>query len=175
MSYCHVGGSSGAGCGTSNSEFHATVQSLIESNLGVEMASGCIMPFTGQAPEPEFESSPISGSTLDFGSLPLDTPGSPLAVQVSNTGNADLTISCGLSGPDSGSFSYDVCPSSLSESQSADIQVQCRPENSGNLTASLNLITNDPDEGTVTFGLQCSGEPPVDDDMIFSTGFEVEP
>jgi hypothetical protein len=175
MSYCHVGGSNGAGCGTSNSEFHPTVQSLIESNLAVEMAAGCIMPFTGQMSEPEFESTPNSGSMLEFGSVPLNTMGSPLVVQVSNTGSAELTISCGISGPDSGSFNYNLCPSNLAESESADIQVQCRPENSGNLTASLNLTTNDSDEGFVTFDLQCSGEIPPQDDMIFSMGFETEP
>ncbi|MBT8054138.1 MAG: choice-of-anchor D domain-containing protein [Xanthomonadales bacterium] len=175
MSYCHVGGSNGAGCGTSNSEFHPTVQSLIESNLAVEMAAGCIMPFSEQAPEPEFESSPVSGSTLNFGSVPVGTPGSPVFVQVSNTGSADLVMTCGLSGPDSGSFSLSDCPSSLPESQSVDIQIACSPQNSGDLTASLNLTTNDADEGFVTFGLQCSGESPAVEDLIFSVGFEAEP
>ncbi len=42
MSYCHVGGSSGAGCGTSNSEFHPIVQSLLEDRLASEAARGCI-------------------------------------------------------------------------------------------------------------------------------------
>jgi hypothetical protein len=45
MSYCHVGGSSGAGCGTSNSEFHPIVQGLLEDRLASEAARGCIEPY----------------------------------------------------------------------------------------------------------------------------------
>ena len=45
MSYCHV-----AGCGTSNSEFHPTVQSLIEGNLASELVAGCILPYIQQPP-----------------------------------------------------------------------------------------------------------------------------
>jgi hypothetical protein len=46
MSYCHVGGSSGAGCGTSNSEFHPIVQGLLEDRLASEAARGCISPYS---------------------------------------------------------------------------------------------------------------------------------
>jgi len=51
MSYCHVGGDNGAGCGTSNSEFHPMVQSLIEGNLAAELAAGCILPYVDQPPD----------------------------------------------------------------------------------------------------------------------------
>jgi hypothetical protein len=46
MSYCHL-----AGCGTSNSEFHPTVQSLIEGNLAAELAAGCILPYGQEPPD----------------------------------------------------------------------------------------------------------------------------
>ena len=46
MSYCHVGGANGAGCGTSDSEFHPTVQELLESRLSSELVQGCILPYT---------------------------------------------------------------------------------------------------------------------------------
>jgi hypothetical protein len=49
MSYCHVSGSSGAGCGTSNSEFHPTVQTLLESRLA-DNSPSCIAPYTEQQP-----------------------------------------------------------------------------------------------------------------------------
>lgn len=64
MSYCHVNNSNGAGCGTSNSEFHPTVQSLIEGNLAAELAAGCILPYNQQPPDDDsifsqgFESPP---------------------------------------------------------------------------------------------------------------------
>jgi hypothetical protein len=44
MSYCHVSGPAGAGCGNSNLEFHPTVQSLIESRMAANSPS-CIAPF----------------------------------------------------------------------------------------------------------------------------------
>lgn len=50
MSYCHMGGSSGAGCGTSNQEFHPTVQSLLENRLAQNSPS-CIAPFTAEVEE----------------------------------------------------------------------------------------------------------------------------
>ena len=64
MSYCHVNNSNGAGCGTSNSEFHPTVQSLIEGNLAAELAAGCILPYNQQQADDDsifsqgFESQP---------------------------------------------------------------------------------------------------------------------
>ncbi len=50
MSYCHVSGPAGAACGTSNQEFHPTVQSLIESRLAAN-SPACIAPFL-DPPEP---------------------------------------------------------------------------------------------------------------------------
>ncbi len=41
MSYCHVSGSNGAGCGTNKSEFHSRVQTLIEGRLAANSPS-CI-------------------------------------------------------------------------------------------------------------------------------------
>lgn len=41
MSYCHIGGANGAGCGTSNEFFHSTVISLIDSRIASNFPS-CI-------------------------------------------------------------------------------------------------------------------------------------
>jgi len=49
MSYCHVSGSDGAGCGTSKSEFHPTVQGLIESRLAANSPS-CIAAYSPPNP-----------------------------------------------------------------------------------------------------------------------------
>jgi hypothetical protein len=175
MSYCHVGGTNGAGCGTSNSEFHPTVQSLIENNLAVELAAGCILSYQEQVDEPEFTSIPDAGSTLDFGSQLLSSQSGPLAIQVNNTGAANLTASCSLSGPDSTSFSVSGCLLNLAASGSSDVSVRCAPVVSGALSASLQMSTNDTDEGNVSFSLFCIGEEQPVEALIFSEGFESNP
>jgi hypothetical protein len=175
MSYCHVGGSSGAGCGTSRSEFHPTVQSLIEANLADELAAGCILPYDQRVPEPEFNSSPPAGSTLDFGLLALNTRSAPIPILVQNLGDAVLTVSCALSGPDPGSFSINDCPLNLPAGGSSAISFNCTPTKSGSLSASVGLTTNDSSEGQVLFDLVCSGKQPANGDMIFSASFENDP
>jgi len=54
MSYCHMAGDSGAGCGTSFSEFHPTVQGLLEDRLASETVRGCILPYSPPIEEPIF-------------------------------------------------------------------------------------------------------------------------
>jgi len=52
MSYCHYNTlSGGAGCGTSNSQFHPTVQALVKNRLAANTPS-CITPFV-EEPRPE--------------------------------------------------------------------------------------------------------------------------
>jgi hypothetical protein len=175
MSYCHVGGSNGAGCGTSNSEFHPTVQALIEANLSDELAAGCILPHNQVVPEPEFDSTPPAGATLDFGLQALSNQSSPIAVLIRNLGNEVLTVSCALSGPDQASFNINDCPLNLAAAGSVEISFNCTPLRSGALSASGRLTTNDSDEGLVVFDLACTGEEPPNDDTIFSQGFENNP
>ena len=172
MSYCHVRGSNGADCGTSNAEFHPTVQALMEHNLSVELAANCILPYDQVVPEPEFSSQPATGSIIDFGSQELHTSSQPVDIRIQNSGDAVLTVSCSLSGPDTASFVVNDCPLNLAEAEFSDISLSCIPSESGALSASLNLTTNDPDEGTVTYHLFCTGEETADDDMIFLGDFE---
>ncbi len=44
MSYCHFGGSNGAGCGNSNDNFHPTVIARLSSNIAANSPS-CLAPF----------------------------------------------------------------------------------------------------------------------------------
>lgn len=50
MSYCHMGGASGANCGSSKQEFHPTVQALLENRLAAN-SPNCIAPFTAEVEE----------------------------------------------------------------------------------------------------------------------------
>ncbi len=172
MSYCHVGGGNGAGCGISDSEFHPTVQSLLEGNLAAELAAGCILPHVEQTSEPEFDSTPVAGTTLDFGSHEVGNTSPTIPVQVDNIGTADLTLGCSLSGADSASFTIEACASPVTPAATTNVTVSCTPLASGALSASLDMTTNDVDESAVSFGLVCNGTDPPGNNMIFSGGFE---
>jgi hypothetical protein len=174
MSYCHVSGEHGAGCG-SNQEFHPTVQSRLESRLASQNAAGCIATYDDVSPDPEFGSSPAAGALLDFGDQLTDELSDPLLISVSNIGNADLTVACSLSGDDPESFRINACPSVVLPQAGADLSFGCEPASAGLKQAVLTLTTNDADEGTVTYDLQCNGVEPVDPGLIFKDGFDQPP
>ena len=172
MSYCHIGGQNGAGCGTSNQEFHPTVQSLLENNLAAENVAGCIDTYANPNPAPEFDSSPAGGAVLNFGDQQVGMESPPIQIQIENLGDADLTVSCALSGAGQGSFHINSCVSLLAPAASAAVSVSCEPLSPDPLQALLTLTTNDADEGIVTFDLICNGIDPPSEDVIFSEGFE---
>ncbi len=167
MSYCHNLG----GCG-SLQEFHPTVQSLLESRLASQNAAGCIGTYEEVSPEPEFGSSPVAGSTLNFGSQLIAELSDPLTISIDNTGAADLSVSCALSGDNPTSFRINACPAVVLPLTGQDLSLGCEPVSAGLNQAILTLTTNDADEGSVTYDLQCNGVEPVDPGMIFNDGFE---
>ena len=160
MSYCHVGGSSGAGCG-STADFHPTVQGLLESRLSSQMAAGCIAPYSDPDPQPEYSSSPIAGSTLNFGSQQTGTESGNSAIVVTNSGDANLVIqSCNLSGANASSFNVNACPSPIAPAGNSSILISCEPGSVGPKTAQLTVNTNDSDESSVNYSLACTGQAP---------------
>jgi hypothetical protein len=95
-------------------------------------------------------------------------------VEVGNTGNANLTLGCALSGANAGDFTITNCSGPVTPAGTADVSVTCTPSAVGARTASLNLTTNDTDEGTPSYTLSCTGEQPAPlPDEIFEDGFEV--
>jgi hypothetical protein len=138
----------------------------------VNYTLGC----NGFTPAPEFESSPVANSTIDFGGQQTGTESGNYAIVVSNSGDANLVIqTCGISGADATSFNVNACPSPISPAGSASILVSCEPDSVGAKIAQLTVSTNDSDEASVGFGLICTGVLPPGDDEIFSAGFELEP
>lgn len=172
MSYCHVGGGNGAGCGTSKSEFHPRVQSLIEGRLASQLVAGCILPYQEEQPQPVFSANPGAGSSLDFGEDTLGETGALHSIQVNNDGNSDLTISCALSGNDASSFLLQSCPSLLAPAVGGTIGLRCSPNAIGSLAATLTVTTNDPAQATALYALGCTGVPVPIPDMIFNQSFE---
>jgi hypothetical protein len=54
MSYCHVSGANGAGCGISNENFHPTVISQISGRIAASSSPTCIAPFVDPAADTVF-------------------------------------------------------------------------------------------------------------------------
>ena len=167
MSYCHSLG----GC-DADSEFHPTVQAHLENLLAAELTAGCILPYTETNPVPEFQSVPGGGALVDFGDVIVGQTSGPQAIQIQNTGTADLTLSCGLSGSGQSAFTILSCPSPLAPAQNGTVQLTCSPNSATTRTATLTLSTNDPDEAVVQYSLSCTGTAAPAADMIFLTGFE---
>jgi hypothetical protein len=166
MSYCH----GLAGC-DSDTEFHPTVQARLENRLASELVAGCIIPYTEVNPTPELQSAPAVGALVDFGSQVVGTTSPPQAIEVQNIGNANLTLSCTLSGPGQAAFDIGSCAPTVLPSATADVPVTCAPGAAGPQQAVLTLLTNDPDETAVDFNLSCTGLVPPED-LISQSSFE---
>jgi hypothetical protein len=109
---------------------------------------------------PEFDSEPSAGSSLDFGAVPVGSRSDAQAIQVQNVGSAELTLACSLVGADASSFDIDVCPPLLAAAVGGEIAVSCQPASSGDKVATLEVTTNDADEGSIDFGLVCTATAP---------------
>jgi hypothetical protein len=166
MSYCH----GLAGC-DSDTEFHPTVQALLENRLASELVAGCISPYTEVNPAPEFQSAPSAGALVQFGGQVVGTTSSAQAVHVQNIGDANLTLSCTVSGPGQAAFDIGSCAPTVLPSATADVSVTCAPGAAGLHQAVLTLLTNDPDEAAVDFNLSCNGLVPPED-VISQSSFE---
>jgi len=106
---------------------------------------------------PEFASDPVAGSNFDFGQVPVNSASENQTVQVQNLGDGPLTLDCSLSGDGAPSFAISACPGSVAPLATVDIYFHCAADAAGNKSASLDLITNDPDENRVNFNLACIG------------------
>lgn len=121
-------------------------------------------PSPEPSPSPVFSASPTSGSTIDVGGAIVGTDTAPQTLTISNTGIATLEIGAAqLSGANPGDFT--ISPNTAfkiesSESQQ-DITITCKPDGLGLRTATLEFNTNDSNQATASFDLECTGMPPA--------------
>jgi subtilisin family serine protease len=118
-------------------------------------------------PRPEIETSPASGSLFDFGSVATGTGTDPLVLLIHNSGDADLSLVCSLSGTGAEAFAIEACPAAAAPDSTVEVSFYCQPQTTGEVTASLDLATNDADEAELDFSLVCNGT-----DTLLSDGFE---
>jgi subtilisin family serine protease len=119
-------------------------------------------------PVPEIETSPVAGSLFDFGSIAAGRATDSLLLHVQNSGDADLSLACALSGTDAEAFEIELCPNAVGPGSAVEVRFYCQPQIVGEFSASLDLTSNDADEAEVDFALLCKGT-----DSLFVDGFEV--
>lgn len=145
------------------------VQTLtVTHNDADESPASYTVQCTGSAaPAPEFSSTPVAGSTIDITSDVGVLATSVVAV--TNTGNANLTASAAIGGAPV----FGVTPASpgpITPSGNQNFTVQCTPAAVGTVTQTLTLTTNDSDEGTVTYSVNCIGQAPEFDAVPAAPG-----
>lgn len=99
----------------------------------------------------------VSRASIAFGDVRLRNMSTPQTVVVSNTGSAALTISSAT--VTGAAFSLSGAASTtIAGNSSYPYTVTCSPGDSlGPLSGSFRIVSDDPDEGTLTLPLSCAG------------------
>jgi len=98
----------------------------------------------------------VSPTSLLFGNVDVGTTSAPQSVTLSNTGNGPLTInSVTTTSPVFGVTNN--CGGTLDPGLTCTIDVTFAPTVAGDVTAALNIVTNDPVNGTLTVSLSGTG------------------
>jgi hypothetical protein len=127
-----------------------TVTDMRRINLGQALAHFAL-------PQPEVATTPAAGSMIDLGDVAVGGMGAASAVEVSNSGDGVLNLSCEISGANAGSYSLLACPPVVAAAASDDVSLRCDPQAIGELGATLTLNTNDLSEPLLTYSLVCTG------------------
>ena len=116
-------------------------------------------------PRPDISATPLS---KNYGDVVVGAS-SPQIFTVSNTGTANLNVtSSSLTGTDAAMFQIlnGANAFTLSPGGSKEVTVQFQPSSSGGKTATLQFVSNDPDEGT--FNISLSGTAIAQPDIAIS-------
>ncbi len=123
---------------------------------------------TGVAAQPDITVSPTS---VDFGGVTVGDSKSEV-ITVTNDGTADLTITSVSSLSDPFSIT-DGCTGTLAPSDSCAITVNFAPSAVGTFSDSLDITSDDPDEGTVSVSVSGEGvevganQPPTKPELLY--------
>lgn len=114
------------------------------------------VPLTGTSVTEIFPEIAVNPASLDFGGVPVGVM-KDLNVTVSNSGGEHLTIEgISLSGPHASDFMFTDDCTTLSEAQTCDITVTYTSSVNENRNATLNIATNDPENGVKEVPLSVS-------------------
>ncbi len=106
------------------------------------------------APQAEYTSLPTAGSTITLAAAVLGTDTDIVAV--SNTGGAGTTLTSNAAGL-SGVLAVAPASHSAGQGQSDDYTITCMPTGAGRVTQTLTITSNDANEGTNVYTVNCDG------------------
>ena len=140
---------------TANYTFLVKGNGVGESEIVVrgQLASG--QPFTNLA---DGDTTPSQSDGTAFGGRGVSSGSVSHTFQIENTGTDQLVIDSITD--DSGEFSISGAPSTVGVGNTATFSVKFNPSSSGNKSATITILNNDPDgdEGTYTFDVSGFGE-----------------
>lgn len=126
---------------------------VVTLTLGNGTTNMVTLTGTGLPPPREIE---LARSSVAFGDVRRNTASSPQAIEVRNTGSEILTItSAAVTGAE---FSLAGATTAIAGNSSYTYQVACSPaDRLGAIFGSFIIVSNDPDEGSVSIPLSCNG------------------
>jgi len=106
---------------------------------------------------------PDATDDTDFGNVCLDGGTNPNTFTIENTGTADLTLSAGsitITGAHPGDFSLSgiTLPATIAAGSSTTFIITFDPSVAGTRTATVNIASNDSDEGAYDFAVTGNGQ-----------------
>jgi|GEM_PF-1531417 len=110
-----------------------------------------------------YNATPAADTIINFGDSDVNTATSNQSLSINNTSNdVELTLSATITGKNASDFNIVTGPTNpLSINGSTSIELNCTPSAGGKREATLELTTNDPDNQTVSYPLQCTGNAPI--------------
>ena len=107
---------------------------------------------SGTIPPPDIV---VSTDAMAFGTINVGDPPALQTFSISNIGDGDLDARLELTG--SGMFDVSQSTVQLASGGATDIDVTFEPTGDGNYTATLKILSNDPDEPSLSLALSGSG------------------
>jgi len=117
--------------------------------------------------KPVFDSIPTMGELVDFGEVKVDETSAISKITIMNRGKGELQVTLAqITGKDASHFAVTPTDGFSLSGNSSDkqvLEVTCTPTSEVEYSATLELITNDPTNSTISYELACTGSelPPV--------------